>query len=96
MQFEFDPAKDRSNFKKHGLSLALASLLAWDDALVWVDDRFDYGECRMIALAPETGILYFVAFVDRGSVRRVISLRRANRREVKHYVQSDQSQNNPP
>lgn len=96
MQFEFDPAKDTSNFKKHGLSLALASLLAWDDALVWVDDRFDYGECRMIALAPETGILYFVAFVDRGSVRRVISLRRANRREVKHYVQSDQSQNNPP
>ena len=96
MQFEFDPAKDLSNLKKHGLSLALASLLAWDDALVWVDDRFDYGECRMIALAPETGILYFVAFVDRGSVRRVISLRRANRREVKHYVQSDQSQNNPP
>ena len=71
-------------------------MLAWDDALVWVDDRFDHGECRMIALAPETGILYFVAFVDRGSVRRVISLRRANRREVKHYVQSDQSQNNPP
>lgn len=71
-------------------------MLGWDDALVWVDDRFDYGECRMIALAPETGILYFVAFVDRGSVRRVISLRRANRREVKHYVQSDQSQNNPP
>ena len=42
----------------------------------------------MIALAPDTGILYFVAFVDRGTVRRVISLRRANRREVKHYVQS--------
>lgn len=48
----------------------------------------------MIALAPDTGILYFVAFVDRGTVRRVISLRRANRREVKHYVQSDQSQSN--
>lgn len=72
----------------HGVSLALASELDWDEALVWVDDRFEYGECRMIALAPHTGILYYVAFVDRGRVRRIISLRRANRREVKHYVQA--------
>ena len=42
----------------------------------------------MIALAPKTGILYYVAFVDRGEARRIISLRRANLREVKHYVQS--------
>lgn len=68
--------------------MALASELDWDEALVWVDDRFEYGECRMIALAPRTGILYYVAFVDRDRVRRVISLRRANRREVRHYVQA--------
>jgi uncharacterized DUF497 family protein len=37
---------------------------------------------------PKTQILYYVAFVDRGDVRRIISLRRANRREVKHYVQN--------
>jgi len=43
----------------------------------------------MIALAPKTAVLYCVAFVDRGRIRRVISLRRANRREVKHYVQSN-------
>ena len=42
----------------------------------------------MVALAPKTGILYYVAFVDRGEARRLISLRRANRREVKHYVQN--------
>jgi uncharacterized DUF497 family protein len=52
------------------------------------DERFEYNEMRMIALAPNTEILYCVAFVDRGKVRRIISLRRANRREVKHYVQS--------
>ena len=45
-------------------------------------------ETRMIALAPKTEILYYVAFVDRGEVRRIISLRRANRREVKHYVEN--------
>jgi uncharacterized DUF497 family protein len=41
---------------------------------------------RMIALAPRISVLYYVAFVDREGVRRIISLRRANRREVKHYV----------
>jgi len=88
VQIEFDPAKDAANRKKHGVSLILAVELDWEAALVWVDDRFDYDETRMIALAPKTKILYFVAFVDRGDVRRIISLRRANRREVKHYVES--------
>lgn len=88
MRFEFDPGKDRANKAKHGVSLVLALELDWESALVWIDGRFEYEETRMIALAPKTEILYYVAFVDRGEVRRVISLRRATRREVKHYVQS--------
>lgn len=88
MHIEFDPAKDAINREKHGLSLAFAAELDWDASLVWVDDRFEYGEKRMVALAPETGVLYCVAFVDREKSRRIISLCRANRREVKHYVQS--------
>lgn len=88
MRIEFDPAKDTANQAKHGISLTLAGGLDWEAALVWIDDRFDYGEVRMIALAPKTGILYYVAFVERGKVRRIISLRRANRREVKYYVKS--------
>ena len=88
MRIEFDPAKDATNRQKHGASLAVAGELDWGTALVWVDDRVEYGETRMIALAPKTVILYYVAFVDRGSVRRIISLRRANRREVKYYVEN--------
>lgn len=88
MIIEFDPAKDEANHTRHGVSLSLASELDWDAALVWVDERFEYDEMRMIALAPKTETLYYVAFVDRGEVRRVISLRRANRREVKHYVEN--------
>ena len=86
MQIEFDPDKDAANQAKHGVSLALAAELDWDAALVWFDNRFEYNELRMIALAPETNVLYYVAFVDRGEIRRIIILRRANRREVKHYV----------
>jgi len=88
MHIEFDPAKDQANQAKHGVSLLMAVELDWEAALVWVDDRVEYNEMRMIALAPNTEILYYVAFVDRGDARRIISLRRANRREVKHYVEN--------
>ncbi|HCU24524.1 MAG TPA: BrnT family toxin [Deltaproteobacteria bacterium] len=88
MQIEFDPSKDAANRKKHGVSLSIAGKLDWDAALVRVDERFKYDETRMIALAPKTNILYYVAFVDRGELRRIISLRRATRREVKHYVEN--------
>lgn len=88
MRIEFDPAKDSTNQAKNGASLSVAVELDWEAALVWVDERFEYGETRMIALAPRVNILYCVAFVDRGDVRRIISLRRANRREVKHYVEN--------
>ena len=88
MRIEFDPAKDAANQAKHGVSFALALDLDWEAALVWVDARFEYEELRMIALAPKTEILYYVAFVERGAARRIISLRRANLREVGHYVQS--------
>lgn len=88
MRIEFDPAKDELNLGKHGVSLALARQLDWDAALVWVDERFTYDETRMIALAPAANTLYYVAFVDRGKALRIISLRRAERREVKHYVEN--------
>jgi uncharacterized DUF497 family protein len=88
MRIEFDPVKDKENLAKHGVSLALAADLDWEAALVWVDARFEYNELRMVALAPKTGVLYYVAFVDRGKLLRVISLRRAIRREVKRYVES--------
>ena len=86
MRFEFAPAKEKLNCSQHGLSLALAAELVWDEALVWVDDRFGYEELRMVGLVPKGERLYYVAFVDRGNVRRIISLRHAERREVKHYV----------
>ena len=74
----------------HGLSLSFAEELVWDEAYVWVDPRYSYDKLRMIGLAPEGNTLYCVAFVDRGDVRRVISLRLAERREMKKYVENIQ------
>lgn len=89
MHIEFDPAKDTANQVKHGVSLALAADLEWGSAMVWMDGRKEYGEERQSALALMGNRLYFVAFVDRGEVRRAISLRKANIREVNQYAAND-------
>jgi len=86
MEFDFDPAKDAINRAKHGLSLADAVRLDWKNAVIWPDTRFDYGEARMSALSHIGTRLYFVAFVDRGQMRRVITFRKANKKEFKRYV----------
>ena len=88
MRIECDPSKDVTNQVKHSVALALADEIDWDAAVVWVDERFEYAEIRMNALASKTETLYYVAFVDRDEARRVVSLRRANRREMKHDVET--------
>ncbi|MFA7349127.1 MAG: BrnT family toxin [Methylotenera sp.] len=87
MKLTFDPKKDAANLAKHLVSLAEAANLDWENALIWTDCRRDYGEDRQVALVPMNQRLYFVAFVDRKTARRIISLRRANRREFDHYEQ---------
>ena len=88
MLIDFDPAKDKLNRAQHGLSLAFAKKLIWEEARVWVDDRYEYDEIRMIGLIPEGDALYYVSFVDRDEVRRVISLRHAERKAIKHYAKN--------
>lgn len=51
-----------------------------------MDDRKNYGEKRMIGYALLGDRLYCEVFTDRGNERRIISLRKANQREVKYYV----------
>lgn len=85
----FDPAKNTSNQAKHGVSLALAKMLEWDTLICKPDTRRDYGEARQIGYAIAGERLYCVVFVDRPegapTERRIISLRKANSREVKSY-----------
>lgn len=86
MKTTHDPSKDAINIDKHGLSLTLAAELEWDMLLATPDIRRDYGEVRMIGFAPIGERVYCVVFTDRGNQRRIISLRKANSREVKRYV----------
>ena len=90
MRFIFDPDKDKLNLANHGRSLSFSEKIVWDGAYGWVDPRYPYDELRMIGLVPEGNTLYCVAFVDRGDVRRTISPRPAERREVKKYAENTQ------
>lgn len=85
MDILFDRAKDQANRAKHGISLAAAAGLDWDTALIWVDRRLDYGERRECALGMIGDRLYYAVFVQRAGRLRMISLRRANIREVRRY-----------
>ncbi len=85
MKITCDPIKDAANIYKHGISLWSATKLDWKNALLWFDERNDYGEPRQIALAELNRRLYFVVFVDRLEVRRIVSLRKANQRERNSY-----------
>jgi uncharacterized protein len=84
----FDPIKDRLNQDKHGCSLSMAEGFDWDEALIWEDDRLDYGENRQVALGLIEDRIYCIVFVLRNENLRIISLRKANAREVKTYVES--------
>jgi uncharacterized DUF497 family protein len=90
MDVTFDPDKDAANLAKHGLPLSDAVGIEWGDAMVWPDGRRDYGEVRMVGLVPLGPRLFHVVFVDRPAEqpteRRIISLRKANSREVKRYA----------
>jgi uncharacterized DUF497 family protein len=88
MEISFDTTKDNANLEKHGISLAAAVMIEWDDALTWADDRHNYGEARMCAIAYIGERLHYVVYVDRAEARRVISLRKANLREVKRYAEA--------
>jgi hypothetical protein len=81
----FDPAKDAVNRAKHGVSLALAEILFAGRHLSVSDDRFEYGEIREVAFGLINGRLFVCVYADREAERRVISLRKANKREVKRY-----------
>ena len=88
MNITFDPAKDEANRARHGLSLLEAARLHWDWLLCHPDVRRDYRELREVGFAPLADRVHCVVFVQQGSTLRIISLRRANAREVNQYDQA--------
>ena len=85
MLFTCDPNKSRANYFKHGIVLEFAQYLDWANEMVWQDVRQNYNEVRMSGLVPLEGKIYAVVHVLRAESTRMISLRKANNREMKQY-----------
>lgn len=86
MQLEFDGAKNARNIRERGIPFTWVSDFEFETALIRLDVRADYGEPRFVALGIIRDRLFNLVFTPRGDVVRVISLRKANHREVMRYV----------
>ncbi len=76
---------------ERGLPFELVADLDWDAAHTIEDQRRSYGETRYLAYAPMRGRLYVVCFCIRDDAFRIISFRKANRREEKFYAEEKAS-----
>ena len=87
MKFTWDEKKRRQNLEKHGIDFADAELIFSQPLLVKRDARRDYQEERWAALGTLKGMVVFVAYTMRDEDVRVISIRRANKKERQIYAQ---------
>lgn len=83
--FEWDEAKRASSRERHGVDFAEIAGMDWTSALVVEDDRQDYGERRFLVMGRIGGRLHVAVITPRGERFRVISLRKANKREEGRY-----------
>jgi len=87
----FDPAKNATNVRERGLPFSLVKdKFDWATALVGPDLRRDYGERRYEALGYVGKRLHVVVYLLAGNAVRVISFRKANRREMRKYEKATQ------
>ena len=83
--YEWDEEKNRENFKKHGLSFEEVELIFAGPCVTFDDNRFDYDEDRFITLGLLQSRVVLIAYTWRADRIRIISMRKASRREQEIY-----------
>ena len=84
MIYEWDEAKRLGNVVKHGVDFAESARFQWGEAVIEPDDRYD--EPRFRALGYIGSRLHVVVYTERGDNRRIISIRKANPKEMQRYA----------
>ena len=85
MDIQFDPAKRDATLIERGLDMAEAGRVFDGPHLTFEDDRFAYGETRLITIGHLDGRMVAFAWTRRGTACRVISMRKCNVREQALY-----------
>jgi uncharacterized DUF497 family protein len=82
----FDPKKDASNLKKHGVSLAEGDGVLNDPLALTVEDDTARAERRFATIGTNVfGSLMVVVHTPRGDESRIISVRKADPKERRTY-----------
>jgi uncharacterized protein len=86
IMWDWDEAKRQTNRARHGVDFALAEEFDWSSARTEPDFRHDYGEDRFEAVGLIGERLHVLVFTPRATGRRIISLRKANPREIERWL----------
>jgi len=89
--YEWDASKNEDNLLKHGLSFEDAHEVFSGPCLTFEDTRFEYDEERFITLGYLEGRLVVIAHTPREESTRIVSMRKANNRERRHYEKRSQA-----
>ena len=89
--FNWDEKKRRTNLKHHWLDFADAEEVFAGVIYTYEDDRFDYGEQRWVTLGWLRGVIVSIVHTETETEIRVISMRKANKREQKIYFENIQN-----
>ena len=85
MEFTWSEAKRATNIIAHGLDFVDAALVFESVTFTFEDDRFSYGEQRYITLGLLAGIPVSVVHTESDHEIRIISFRKATKREAQIY-----------
>ena len=85
MEYEWDESKCKANIVKHGVDFIAAEEFDWSTAIEAFDNRINYNEERWVALGFISDHLYILVYTQRSDSIRIISLRKANKREREFY-----------
>jgi uncharacterized protein len=85
VRVEWDEAKRAENLRKHGIDFAGVEILFEGYTATLEDARFPYGERRFVTFGVLEGRVLAVAHTERNDAIRIISVRKATRREEQSY-----------
>lgn len=87
-RYIWDDVKRGENIRVHRVDFTAAEQFDWETAFVFVDDRENCGKLPEIAIGFIGEGLHVLAFTGRGQWMRIISLRKAEKSDVRKYVEA--------
>jgi len=82
----WNETKRQSNIQNHGLDFVGCDVVLDAPVFSWDDDREAYGELRINLLGQLNGVVVHMTYTERGDDMHVISLRKAQKHEIRRYI----------